>query len=354
MAAVFYSCICAAAQTPKLDDNVAKVNGRVLTRTELYDQGAKTLLQQRYDFYRAERDALGRVIDDQLLEQEAGRRNISVAQLLELEVTSNIKDPSDSELRVLYEGAQTDQPYEALRAQLLARVRQSRTKKLREAFLGGLRQQAKIQIVLAPPFADVALDSAPTRGPKNAPVALVEFADYECPFCRQMQPEIEELLKDYNGKLTLYFKDFPLAIHAHAGKASQAARCAEQQGAFWPYHDILFHEGASLELPQLKQYARGLRLDAARFDACLDAALPPAEIQNNLEQGQRLGIAGTPAFFINGHFLSGVVSYETLREVVDQSLNLAQPMAANVAQPVPVNLTPTPGPQLTQSSATTR
>ena len=257
-------------------------------------------------------------------ETEARRRSLTTQKLIEQEIDAKVKDPTDVELQVFYEGAQTDQTFESVRAQLLARVRQSRTKKAREAFLVNLRRQAKIQILLAPPFTEITVDDAPARGPKNAPVAFVEFADFECPFCRQMQPEIEKLLKEYNGRVTLFYKDFPLSIHPHAQKAAEAARCAGQQNAYWPYHDILFREGGGLEISQLKQYARALRLDTARFDTCLESGAQAAAIQKDLDQGQRVGVAGTPGFFINGHFISGVVSYETLREVVEQQLNQAR------------------------------
>jgi predicted DsbA family dithiol-disulfide isomerase len=310
-----------AGDNPKADDAVAKINGRIVTRSELFDKGGSTLLQQRYDNYRIEREELGRVIDGELLELEAHHRGITLAQLIEQEINSKVKDPTEEELRVFYEGAQTDQTYDSVRAQLIARVRQTRTRKLREIFLDSLRRQAKIQILLLPPFVQVALEDAPARGPKNAPVAFVEFADFECPFCRQMQPEIEKLLKEYNGKVALYFKDFPLPIHPHAEKAAEAARCAAEQGAFWDYHDVLFREGSSLEVSQLKEFARALGQDTARFNACLDGGGKIPVIEKDLAQGRRLGIAGTPGFFINGHFLSGVVSYETLREVVEQQLN---------------------------------
>ena len=307
------------AQSGKPDEPVARINGHVMTRGELNEKAAATLLDQRYNFYRVERDTLGRILDDQLLEQEALHRGISTAQLIEQEINTKVKDPTDAELRVFYEGAQTDQTFESLRSQLLARVRQTRAKKAREAYLASLRGPAKIQILLAPPFVDVPPGDTPPRGEKSAPVALVEFADFECPFCREMQPQIERLLKNYNGKVSFYFRDFPLSIHAHAEKASEAARCAAQQGAQWPYHDLLFRN-ENLETPRLKEYARALRLDSAKFDSCLDSGTQAAAVQKDSDAGTRIGVTGTPAFFINGHYLSGVVSYETLVEVVEQQL----------------------------------
>jgi protein-disulfide isomerase len=116
------------------------------------------------------------------------------------------------------------------------------------------------------------------------------------------------------------FKDFPLPMHRHARKAAEAARCAGEQGRFWEFQDVLFDNNQRLELAQLKEYARVLKLDGVRFDQCLDAGEQAAAVERDIVQAQRLGLTGTPSLFINGHFLSGAVKYSTLREIVEQQL----------------------------------
>ena len=315
------------AQTPKVDDAVAKINGRTVTRSELEQKEAGKLLQPRFDFYHAQREALDQLIDDELVQNEAAHRGVTVQQLLDQEVTSKVKDPTEDQMAVYYEGLQTDQSFAALRGQILAQVRRSRESKAKAAFLASLREKAKIQILLSTPRLDVAIGDAPVRGKKDAPVLVVEFGDFECPFCQQMQPELERLFKEYGAKLAFVMKDFPLPIHPHAEKAAEAARCANEQGAFWPYHDKLFQDRNKLEVPQLKDDARALGLDAARFNQCLDSGQQAAAIQKDFAQAQQLGLTGTPSFFINGHYFSGVVSYETLREYVEQQL--AAPATSN-------------------------
>jgi protein-disulfide isomerase len=312
------------AETPKVDEALARINGRVVTRSELYDQKANLLLQQRYDFYHNEREALAQMIDDQLLQTEATHQGITVQQFIEREVSAKVKDPTDAELHVFYEGVNTDQTFDQVKGQLLARVHAAREKAARESFVNALRAQAKIQVLLSPPQVAVSTDDAPARGPKNAAVTVVEFADFECPFCRQMQPELDRLEKEYDGKVIFFYKEFPLNIHPHAEKAAEAARCAGEQGAFWQYHDTLFRDGSGLEISQLKQSARSLKLDGARFDSCLDSGQQAPAIEKDVAQGFRLGLAGTPGLFVNGRFLSGVVPYETLREVVDQQLTASK------------------------------
>jgi protein-disulfide isomerase len=215
---------------------------------------------------------------------------------------------------------QSNEPYAAVREKIVGTLRQVRLTKARAAYLESLRSQASVRIALAPPEAEVALDNAPRRGPEDAPVLIVEFADYECPYCQRIHPELKKLQAEFAGKVAVAFKDFPLPMHPRAAKAAEAGRCAAEQGNFWDFHDLLFDGHQKLELAQLKEYARALKLDSARFDQCLDAGKQAASVQKDFAEGQRLGLTGTPSFFINGHFLSGAVKYDTLREVVEQQL----------------------------------
>ena len=303
---------------------VAEIGGHKLTRAELGQKQAAKLLQARYQYYAAEREALDQLIEEQLLETEASRKHLTVDQLLQREVMSQIKDPTELQLQVYYEAMHTNEPFAAVREKIVATLRQQRLAKARDAFIQSLRSQANVRIALIPPEAEVALDNAPRRGPEDAPVLIVEFADYECPYCQQIHPELKKLEQEYAGKVALAFKDFPLPMHPHAEKAAEAARCAAEQGKFWEFHDALFNDH-QLELAQLKEHARTLKLDAASFDQCLDAGEQAAGVRKDFAQARRLGLTGTPAFFVNGHFLSGAVSYSTLREVVEQQLAAAVP-----------------------------
>jgi protein-disulfide isomerase len=188
-----------------------------------------------------------------------------------------------------------------------------------------------VQINVAPPETEVTVDNAPKRGAQNAPVLVVEFADYECPYCQRIHPELKKLEEEFAGKVALAFKDFPLPMHSRAAKAAEAARCAGEQGKFWEFHDTLFDNSQKLELAQLKEYARALKLDTARFDQCLDGGEQAPAVRKDFAQGQRLGLTGTPSFFVNRHFLSGAVKYDTLREIVEQQLARPTPPPHEVA-----------------------
>jgi protein-disulfide isomerase len=305
---------------------VAEINGVKLTLGEFERDDASSLFQARNYYYQAERKALNEFVDQRLLEQQAKRENVTVEQLLQLHVTSTLpKDPPEETLRVYYEGVDTNEPYEAVRDKILEHLRQRRLGKARTTYIQSLRAQANVVIKVSPPRADIPLKDAPVRGLRNAPVVLVEYADYECPYCQQIHPDLTKLEAEYKGKLTFAYKDAPLPMHTHAQKAAEAAHCSGAQGKYWEYHDLLF-ASKQYEITDLKQHARTLNLDGAAFDKCLDSNEKAEAVKAQLAEAQRLGLSGTPSFFINGLFLSGAVDYATLRGLVEQEL-------ASVAQP---------------------
>jgi len=298
---------------------IAKVNGQDLTLADLEQKEIGRLLQPRYQYYEAQRKALDELIDQQLLEQEAKRQHLKVDELLKREVDSKVTDPTDDQLRVYYEGLESNEPYESVRGKILDHIRESRQKRTRAEYLTNLRSQAKIIVSLAPPQAPIDLRDASIRGDVGAPVVLVEFADYQCPYCQKIHPDLTKLQQEFGSKLAFAFKDFPLPMHANAQKAAEAARCAGAQGKFWEFHDLLFTD-KRFEPAQLKEQARKLSLDGTRFDQCLDSSEQAEAVRRDAAEGRKLGLTGTPSFFVNGHFFSGALCYATLRDLVQQQL----------------------------------
>ena len=301
---------------------VAKVSGRNLTMADLQQKEGGKLLQAEYQYYLNERKALEELIDNRLLADEAQRLNLSLDQLLNTEVYKGVKDPTEDQLEVYYEGLDTQDPYEAVRADVLQHLRELRRTKARAAYVENLRKQANINVMLQPPAADVNIAKAYTKGSQDAPVVFVEFADYECPYCQKVNPQIQQLKKDYGDKLAIVYKDFPLPMHHGSEKAAEAARCAGEQGKFWEYHDVLFYS-KQIDVDALKEHARVLKLDGETFDTCLDSGREANAVKQDLEEAKGLGLTGTPSFFVNGHFVSGVIDYGTLKDMVNQQLNYA-------------------------------
>lgn len=160
------------------------------------------------------------------------------------------------------------------------------------------------------------------RGSFNAPITLVEFSDFECPFCGRIVPTMNKILEDYKGKVRLVYKHFPLGFHPNAQKAAEASECASEQGKFWEYHDKLFeNQPSGFSVDNFKQWAGDLSLNAVQFNSCLDSGKYAQKVQKDFQEGQQKGVNGTPATFINGQLISGAQPYNNFKQIIDNLLN---------------------------------
>ncbi|MFH1326849.1 MAG: thioredoxin domain-containing protein [archaeon] len=169
----------------------------------------------------------------------------------------------------------------------------------------------------------VEIDDDDVLGDEDAPVTMIEFSDYECPFCgrhfTQTYNQIKQAYVD-TGKVKIVFRDFPLSFHQSAQKAAEAAECAGEQEKYWEMHDKLFENQQSLDISSLKRYAQEIGLNSAEFNACLDSGQMAAEVKKDFADGQAVGVRGTPAFFINGKLLSGAQPFSAFQQAIDVEL----------------------------------
>lgn len=299
---------------------IAEIDQVKITRGDFERKNPARLFQARNTFHEAERKAVDEFVDEYLLERQAKKENLTVAELLDRHVNSKIApDPSDEALRVYYEGVDTTEPFEVVKGKIIDSLRQRRAGKIKAAYMQSLRVQSRVAVRLSTPRVQVSMKDTPVRGPQNAPVMLVEYADYECPYCQQIQPALDKLRAEYKDKLAFAYKDVPLPMHANAQKAAEAAHCAGNQGKYWEYHDILTSK-KPLDIGGLRSYARDLKLDTGAFDKCLDAGDRAQVVKSSLDEAQSLGLQGTPSFFINGRFFAGAATYEKLRDLVEEEL----------------------------------
>ena len=170
------------------------------------------------------------------------------------------------------------------------------------------------------PRVEVASAGHPSIGPANAPITIVEFSDFQCPFCKRVEPALKQVREKYGDNVRLVYMDYPLPMHDHAIDAAKAGRCAEEQGKFWQYHDAMFTDQNKESPADLKAIAKNLGMDTAKFDTCFDQAKTEAGVKADLEQGKALGIDGTPAFFINGRMLAGAQPAESFNKIIDEDL----------------------------------
>jgi protein-disulfide isomerase len=166
----------------------------------------------------------------------------------------------------------------------------------------------------------VETDGAPVRGPESAPVSIVEFSDFQCPFCRRVTPTMSQLRADYGDKVRIVFKNLPLSIHPKAPAAHAAAEAAHRQGKFWEMHDRIFANQGQLEPEVFERYAKEIGLDMKQYRADVASSEVKERIAKDVAEARSLGVTGTPGFFINGRFVSGAQPYGTFKRLVDEEL----------------------------------
>jgi protein-disulfide isomerase len=332
IAAVLMLPACATeAQSPQqaATDVVATVGGSKVTLAEADERAMKQVagnfgsLTLAQAIYEARRGAVEELIGDLLVDAEAKARGVTRVDLLKAEIEDKIIPPSDFDVAAWYkahpervQGAPLEKVAEPIQALLI----QERTRDVQSKFLDSLKAKTPVTVSLEAPRLKVADAGRPSRGPANAPIQIIEFSDFQCPFCYQAHPTVTKVLSTYGDKIRFVYRHFPLPNHPNARPAAEAAACAAEQDKFWPYHDRLFDNQSLLSAPDLKQHAAVLGLDAAKFGACVDSRKYKAAVDEDVQAGEAAGVSGTPAFFINGRVLGGAQPFEAFKRVIDEEL----------------------------------
>jgi len=299
----------------------AELNGAVITTAELdawiKDRLFQTQAGTPVELYELRERGLEAMLEQRAIELEASRRGVSPERLIELEVGA-LGPVGDEEIAAFYEQNQA-----ALGGDTLEQAR-DRIRDYLEAEREGearrrLREQAAVTIHLEPPRLEVAADG-PSRGPEHARVTIVEFSDFQCPFCRRVVATLGEVLEKYPNDVRLVFHNFAIRSHPRAQSAAEAALCAGEQESFWPYHDMLFANADALEDEDLLRYAQELGLDMDRFEQCVAAGRYRGQVEAETIEARTMGISGTPAFLVNGLLLSGARPAEDFYRLIDAEL----------------------------------
>ncbi|MBI2822581.1 MAG: thioredoxin domain-containing protein [Acidobacteria bacterium] len=312
---------------------LAVVSGATITEAQVQEAAKSDLeklevqrLQREAEYERNKQQvleaSLNGLIEEKLLDAEAAKRGVPKGDLLTKEVDSAVEAVSYDEVNNFYEAnkAVIGAPKEQVAGQIQQYLQEIRRKEAYDRFIDGLKKEYGVESFLEPLRIHVETASHPSRGPAKAPVTIVEFSDFECPFCSRLVSTLKEVEKNYGDKVRLVYRQFPLSNHPHAAKAAEASLCADEQGRFWDMHDLLFQEQKALDLLDLKSKAASLKLDTTRFDECLNSDRYAEKVRQDVLAGSRAGVTGTPAMFINGRFISGAIPYEELAKVLDQEL----------------------------------
>ena len=321
------ACAQEAQEQPKpgADSSVvAEVGGKPITMAELEQSMAPELEQLDRQRRKMLEEGLGRLVEQRLIEAEAEARGTTADALIAAETAKVGGEVTDEEATAFFEQNRArvgNRTLEQLLPQIKSYLASQKTAQARETLVASLRAKHKSRILLEPDRAPVvAGDGSPAKGPADAPVTIVEFSDFQCPFCSRVLPAIEETIKTYGDQVRVVFRQYPLNIHPQAQKAAEASLCANDQGKFWELHDAMFADQRNLAVEQLKAKAAAVGVDAAKFDACLDGSKYAEKVAEDMNHGISVGVNGTPALFVNGRFLSGAVPFSEIEKLVDDEL----------------------------------
>jgi protein-disulfide isomerase len=315
----------AATQKDDAGQVVARVNGKPITAGEVHAEAADQFAQLDREYQQHKHDIaegqLKKMVQDRLVDAEAAARGVAKDAVL-----ADIKPApvTDADAEAFYEKNKAQmppRPKETLIPQIKQYLQQAGQAEAREKYFKTLEDKYKVDYLMEPMRVEVASMGFPAKGPATAPVTIVEFSDFQCPFCSRVTPTLEQVVSKYGSKVRLVFRQFPLPMHPNAAKAAEAALCANEQGKFWEMHDAMFKDQAGLAVDGLKTKAAGIAgLNAASFNSCLDSGKETPAVQGDMQAGSKAGVNGTPAMFVNGRFISGAVSTDDLSKVIDDEL----------------------------------
>jgi predicted DsbA family dithiol-disulfide isomerase/Skp family chaperone for outer membrane proteins len=301
------------------EDQVLKAAAAALQRLESSRSREVTPRERLEILHRA----LDAIVEEKTIALEAARQQVTTQQIVTAEIDSNVVVPSDEEVAAFYERNKAripvplDQAIPQLRQQL---TEQSRAR-FRDALLRRLKREYGFRSYLEPLRTEVATMGHPSRGPATARVTIVEFSDFECPFCYGLYPTLRMIERNYPEQVRIVYRQFPLThIHPRAQKAAEASLCAHDQGRFWEMHDSLFGLQEQLGVDALKQRAVELKLDTAAFNACLDSGSKVDAIKQDMAEAAKVGVTGTPTFFVNGRMMLGSQPYAEIRAIIEDEL----------------------------------
>jgi len=313
----------------------ATINGVAVTESEIRSEAADALeslelkkLREAAAYMRSERDimmeAMDRVIEEKLLELEAAEQDISKEQLVDREIRQKITEPTEDDVEHIYELNRTrvNRPIEDVAEDIKRFLRERSEKEIRDGLIRRLEMKHSVVRNLEPFRFDVKTGGRPSMGPDNAPVKLVLFSDFECPYCLHFGDTLMEIVEDYGDKVQLVFRQFPLtSIHPNAQRAAEASLCARDQGRFWEAHDILFENQRTLTEENILKQMESLDLDREKFRECLSSGRHKAEIREDIRAGAAAGADSTPTLFINGIYLGGGYPYDFIAALIDNELD---------------------------------
>ncbi|MBI2340668.1 MAG: thioredoxin domain-containing protein [Deltaproteobacteria bacterium] len=305
---------------------LATVNGEPITDAEVIERVKNQLRKIESEMYDIKKEGLDSMIEEKLVAVAAKKKGMSADELIKAEVEKKVEEPTEAEITAfysIYKKRFKDAPLEKVKDKLITQIKATKRQGAYNKFTEELRKNAKLEILMERPRLAVSVDDDPSKGKAGAPVTLIEFSDFQCPFCKRARETVNKIVDTYGDKVHYVFRDFPLSFHKQAKKAAEAAECADDQKKYWEYNALLWENQGDHEPDKLKDYAKKLGLNEKKFSDCLESDKYAEEVEKDQREGEAVGVSGTPAYFINGIMISGAQPFERFQELIDEELALA-------------------------------
>lgn len=320
-------------QSDAANPTLVVINGEAITEkdfdTQISGRDRGAMVKAKAEMYEAQKGILDDLVFDKLVSAEAKKKNISNDEYLKKEIEDKVKKPSDGdvekfykEIKAQYEKNKKTAPplNDSVKGQIRNQLNMKAMAERRQALENDLLKKNSVVFAIKEPRIEVDPGMHPFRGGEKAKVTIVEFSDFQCPYCKKGADTLREVEKKYGNKIKVYFRDYPLSFHERAKPAANASRCAMEQGKFWEAHDAMFAEQSKLKDEDLLELGKKLKLDMTKYEPCVKNMQKLADIEADMRAGEDAGVSGTPAFFINGVFLSGALPMKKFEEVIDAEL----------------------------------
>ena len=309
------------AENPNLP--IAKYNDTIITLKDVDAKIGPQLKQFEKQKMELRQQAAEQIALEALAKLEAAKVGQTDEQWVKGQLESKLPPPSDADILKVFEENKARMPpgstVESMREQIIGFLQKDKGREIATKIFDDLKAKANYHMLLEEPRVQVEA-KGPARGPEGAKVTIVEFSDFECPYCSKAEDSVNQVMEKYAGKVRLVFRHFPLNFHAHAPKAAEAAACAAEQGKFWEMHKQLFANQKALSVDELKQHAAAIGLEKGKFDECLDSGKMKLLVDADSKAGGEVGVTGTPAFFINGKLISGAQPPSEFEKIIDAEL----------------------------------
>lgn len=306
---------------------VAKIGGEIITEEALVGDAKlefHDIKKREYDLKMARLNAL---MVEKLIGAEAKKANMSTDDYIDKKITKGKLKVSDSEYQqfVKEKRIPESQINPQLKTRIMTYLQEKKKEDLVNAHIAAMTKKNPVEVYFKKPKIqiNVELGSAPTWGKKDAPVTIIEFSDFQCPFCARAAKTVTDIKKKYGSKVNIAFRHFPLSFHRQARPAAEASMCVHEQGEpkFWKFHDLVFDNQKELDNASLEKYAKKAGVNVQKYQECMTGKRYSSLIQKDLDYGEKIGVKSTPTFFVNGELVSGAVPYEQFAEIVDEALS---------------------------------